>query len=100
MAYPQCSSIPSVVEANSLMQSENGVSRKDPSNTRKSCLPSLQIKPCGGMRKSGKNISSHHGNVTSQLLRSSLLRLFSTFVIFWRLRRGFCRHGILCASLL
>ena len=35
MSEPQCNSISSIVEANWLMQAENAVSRKYPSNTRR-----------------------------------------------------------------
>ena len=82
MAYPQCSSIVSVVEAKFLMQVDNGISRKDPSNKRQSFFPSLQIKPCGIRFKSGKNLLSYRGNAAKCLLRSSLLSVVSTLVIF------------------
>ena len=79
MAVPCCSSIFSDVDTNWLMHMENGVSKKDPSKTRQSIFPYLQIKPCGVRYRSGKNCSSQHGNDSTHLVRSSLLRVDSTF---------------------
>ena len=83
MAVPQCSSISSVFDANLLKQVENGISKKDPSKTRRSVLPSLQIKPCGERHRSWKNFSSQHGNIDVHVSRSSLFRVYSTFGILF-----------------
>ena len=61
------------------MQMENGVSKKDASKTRRSILPYLKMRIYGASHRSGKNFSSQHGNTTMSLLRSSLLRVDSTF---------------------
>ena len=82
MADPQHSSILSVVQVNWLIQADNGVSRKYPSKVRRSFLPYLQIKPFGVRCKSGKNLSSQHGNADVHLFRSFLRRVVSTFVFF------------------
>ena len=63
------------------MQVKNSVSKKDPSKTRRSLLPSLEIKPCGARYRSGNNCSGHNVNAATCLLRSSLLRVASTFGI-------------------
>ena len=70
-----------MVEGNWSMQAEHGVFRKDPSNTRRSFFPSLHAKTFGVRCKSGKNISSQHGNATTHLLRSSLFRVVSNLVV-------------------
>ena len=72
-----------------LMKEENGVSRKDPSKTRRSFLPSLQIKPCEVRRKCGKNLSIQHGNTDTFLLCSSLLRIVSTLVMLLEMEVNF-----------
>ena len=82
MADAQCSSISYMIEANWSMQAENIISRKDLSNRDVFFLPYLQIKPCSVRHESGKNLSSQHGNSAACLLRSSLLRLVSTLVMF------------------
>ena len=82
MADQQCSSVSSMTEANWFTQVENGVPKKDPSNKRQSFFPSLQIRPCGVRHKSEKNFSSQCGNATTRLLRSSLLKVASTLVVF------------------
>ena len=50
------------------MQVEKGVSNNDPSNTRRSFLPSSKIKPYDVRRSLGKNSSSQHGNADRHLL--------------------------------
>ena len=81
MSEPQCSSMSSVVEASFLMQVENSVSRKDPSNARRSILHSLQIRSCGLRCKSGMNFSSQNRNAATFLLLSSLFTVVSNLVI-------------------
>ena len=92
MADPQCDSISSMVKANWSMKTESGVSRKDPS--KKDDLFCLLCR-C----KSGKNLSSQGWNSSSHFLRSSLLRVVSTLVFFWRRMHGCHRHGIVCIVL-
>ena len=57
---------------------ENGVSKKDPSKTRRSFFPSLKIRPCSARHSSGNNCSSHHGNTATHFLYSTLFRVDST----------------------
>ena len=81
MPVPRCSSISSEVDENWLMQVDNGVSKKDPSKTRRSLLAPFQTKPCGVRHESGKNFYSQNGNASTHFLRSSFLMMFSTFAI-------------------
>ena len=71
-----------MVEENWLLQVKNSVSRKDPSKTRPSFFPYLQIKPYGVRRKSRNIFSSQNGNAATHFLRSSLLRVVSTLGFF------------------
>ena len=71
-----------MIEENLLMKVENGVSRKDLSNSRRSFFPSLIIKPCGVRYNSGNIFSSQRGNDVVFFLHLSLLRVVSDLVIF------------------
>ena len=84
------------------MKVENGVSKKDLSKTRRSLLPSLQIKPCGVRCRSGESFSIQHGNSAKRLLRSSLFTVDSTFSMLleteaWLPQERACR---LCSTVM
>ena len=61
------------------MQVENGVSKKDPSKTRRSLLPSMQMRTCGVKHGSEKNCSIQNRNTSTCLLCSSFFRVDSSF---------------------
>ena len=82
MAISQCNPILSVIEDNWLMQEKNGLSRKDPSKTRRSFPPSFKIKSFGERSKSRNIFSRQHGNADTHLLCSSFFRVVSTLVMF------------------
>ena len=79
MTVPQRSSISSDVDANWLMHVDNVVSKEDSSKSRRSLLPSLQIKPFRVRHMSGKNYSNQHGNDSACLFRSYLFRVEYSF---------------------
>ena len=89
-----------IADPNWLMQGDNGVSRKDPSNARRCFSPSLKIKPFGVTCESGKNLSIQHGNTSVHLLRSSLVRVVSTLVVFLETEACFLQERALCDYLL
>ena len=64
------------------MRMEEGVSKNEPSKTRRSFLPTLKIRPCGTRHVSEKKRSSQHESSTACFLCSSLISVFSTLVRF------------------
>ena len=64
------------------MHAEKGVSKNDPSNTRRSFFTSSKIRKFVVRHMSGKKHSSQNGNTGMHLLRSSLISVFSTFARF------------------
>ena len=71
MAIPRHSSISSEVDANWLMQVDDGVSENDPPKTRQSLLPSFQIKPCRLRHRSRKNCSSQNEKIATRFFALS-----------------------------
>ena len=79
------------------MQTENGVSRKDPLKKDARFLPFFELYLVGKYTSLGKN-SSQYRNAAAHLLRSSFLRVVSTLLMFLE-RGGCCMHGIVCVVL-
>ena len=100
MANPHCSSISSMVEKNWFVEAENGACKNNPSNMTLSFLPYFQIRTCEVRCKSVNIFSRQHGNTATCLLHSSLIKVVSTLVIFWRRRCGYRMCGLICAGMM